>query len=50
MWYLWAVIGCAALTIGIPLYLVYKVDKRKKTAYDKKFGFGRFSKDKEDVD
>ena len=46
MWYLWAMIGVAALTIGIPMYLVYKTDKRKKTAYDKKFKLGRFSRKK----
>ena len=50
MWYLWAMIGCAALTIGIPLFLVYKVDKRKKTAHDRKFRIGRFSKMKKDED
>ena len=50
MWYLWAMIGCATLCIGVPLYLVYRTDKRKKTAYDKKFKFGRFSRKKNDVD
>ena len=50
MWYLWATIGVAALTIGIPMYLVYKTDKRKKTAHDKKFGLGRFSRKKKDED
>jgi hypothetical protein len=43
-------IGCAALCIGVPLYLVYRTDKRKKTAYDKKFKFGRFSRKKNDAD
>ena len=43
-------IGVAALTIGIPMYLVYKTDKRKKTAHDKKFRLGRFSRKKKDTD
>ena len=50
MWYLWAMIGVAALTIGVPLYLVYRTDKRKKTIYDKKFKLGRFSRKKKDTD
>jgi hypothetical protein len=50
MWYLWAMIGCAALCIGIPLFLVYRADKRRKTRYDKKFRLGRFSKKKENGD
>ena len=50
MWYLWAMIGCAALCLGIPIYLVYHIDKRKKTAHDKKFKLGRFLKKKEDSD
>ena len=50
MWYLWAMIGVAALTIGIPMYLVYKTDKRRKTAHDKKFKFGRFSRNKKYTD
>ena len=49
MWYLWAMIGCAALCIGIPLFLVYRADKIKKTRHDKKFGLGRFSKKKKDT-
>ena len=36
MWYLWAMIGVAALTIGIPLFLIYWTDKKKKMAYDKR--------------
>ena len=43
-------IGVAALTIGIPMYLVYRTDKSKKTAYDKKFKLGRFSRKKKDAD
>ena len=50
MWYLWAMIGCAALCIGVPLYLVYRTDKRKKTAHDKKFKLGRFARKKKDAD
>ena len=50
MWYLWAMIGVAALTIGIPMFLVYRADKRKKTRYDKKFKLGRFSRKKKDAD
>ena len=36
MWYLWAMIGCAALCLGIPLFLVYWTDKKKKRAFEKK--------------
>jgi len=43
-------VGCAALCLGVPLYLVYRTDKRKKTAHDKKFKLGRFSRKKKDVD
>ena len=43
-------IGLAALTIGVPLYLVYRTDQRKKTAYNKKFKLGRFSRKKKDED
>jgi len=43
-------IGCAALTIGIPLFIVYKADKRRKTRHDKKFRIGRFSKMKKSED
>jgi len=43
-------IGCAALCIGVPLYLVYRTDKRKKTIYDKKFKLGRFARKKKDAD
>ena len=50
MWYLWAMIGCAALTIGIPLFIVYKADKRRKTQHDKKFDIGRFLKKKKNLD
>jgi hypothetical protein len=43
-------VGCAALCLGVPLYLVYRTDKRKKTAHDKKFKLGRFSRKKKDKD
>ena len=43
-------IGLAALCLGIPMYLVYHIDKRKKTAYNKKFKLGRFSRKKKDED
>ena len=43
-------IGCAALCIGIPIFLVYRADKRKKTAHDKKFKLGRFSRKKKDTE
>ena len=36
MWYLWAMIGCSALCLGIPLFLVYWSDKKKKRAFEKK--------------
>ena len=36
MWYLWAMIGCAALCLGIPLFLVYWTDKKKQRAYNKR--------------
>ena len=36
MWYLWAMIGCAALCLGIPLFLVYWTDKKKKRSFEKK--------------
>ena len=29
-------IGVAALTIGIPIFLVYWTDKKKQRAYDKR--------------
>ncbi len=36
MWYLYATIGLAALCLGIPIFLIYWTDKKKKIAYDKK--------------
>ena len=50
MWYLWAMIGCAALCIGIPMFLVYRADKSRKTRHDKKFRLGRFSRNNKDTD
>ncbi len=43
-------IGCAALCIGIPIFLVYRADKRRKTQHDKKFRLGRFSRKKKDTE
>ena len=40
-------IGVAALTIGIPLFLIYWTDKKKKMAYDKR---NRNSDDVTDLD
>ena len=50
MWYFYFAIGLAAVCIGIPVFLVYRADKRKKTAYDKKFKLGRFSRKKKDTE
>ena len=36
MWYLYATIGLAAICLGIPIFLIYWTDKKKKIAYDKK--------------
>ena len=33
-WYLVAMIGLAALCIGIPLFLLYWFDKRRKKSHD----------------
>ena len=35
MWYLYATIGLAAICLGIPIFLIYWTDKKKKIAYDK---------------
>ena len=47
MWYLWAMIGVAALTIGIPIFLVYWIDKKKKMAFEKR---NKGSDDMSDLD
>ena len=36
MWYLYLMIGVAAVTIAIPLFLVYWTDKKKQRAYNKR--------------
>jgi len=36
MWYLYLMIGVAALCIGIPVFLVYWTDKRKKRSFEKR--------------
>ena len=36
MWYLYATIGLAAICLGIPIFLIYWTDKKKKIAYDKR--------------
>jgi uncharacterized membrane protein YsdA (DUF1294 family) len=36
MWYLYFAIGLAVVCIGIPIFLVYWTDKKKKIAYDKR--------------
>ena len=36
MWYLYLMIGVAAVCIGIPLFLVYWTDKRSKRSFEKK--------------
>ena len=36
MWYLYLMIGVAALTLAVPLFLIYWTDKRKLRAFDKR--------------
>ena len=36
MWYLYLMIGLAAVTIAIPLFLVYWTDKKKQKAFNKR--------------
>jgi len=36
MWYLYLMIGVAALTLAVPLLLIYWSDKKKQKAYDKR--------------
>ena len=35
-WYWYMSVGLAAVCLGIPLYLVYRTDKRRKRAFDKR--------------
>ena len=36
MWYLYLMIGVAAVCIGVPVFLVYWTDKKKQRAYNKR--------------
>ena len=36
MWYLYLMIGLAAVTLAVPLFLVYWTDKKKRRAFEKK--------------
>ncbi len=36
MWYLLFAVGLAAVCLGIPLFLIYRGDKKKKRAFDKR--------------
>ena len=36
MWYLYLMIGVAAVCIGVPLFLIYWTDKKKKMAFEKR--------------
>ena len=36
MWYLYFAIGLAAVCIGVPIFLIYWTDKRKKMAFEKR--------------
>jgi uncharacterized membrane protein YsdA (DUF1294 family) len=47
MWYLYATIGLAAICLGIPIFLIYWTDKKKKIAYDKR---NKKSDDMKDLD
>jgi uncharacterized membrane protein YsdA (DUF1294 family) len=47
MWYLYFAIGLAAVCIGIPVFLVYWTDKRKKRAFEKR---NKKSDDMKDLD
>ena len=47
MWYLYLMIGVAAVCIGIPLFLIYWTDKRSKRSFEKK---SKKSDDMKDLD
>ena len=47
MWYLYLMIGVAAVTLAVPLLLVYWTDKKKKRAFEKK---NKSSDDMTDLD
>jgi len=36
MWYLYLMIGVAAVCIGVPLFLIYWTDKRSKRSFENK--------------
>jgi len=47
MWYLYLMIGVAAVCIGVPLFLIYWTDKRSKRSFEKK---NKKSEDMKDLD
>jgi len=47
MWYLYLMIGVAAVCIGVPLFLIYWTDKRSKRSFEKR---NKKSDDMTDVD
>jgi len=47
MWYLYLMIGVAAICIGVPLFLIYWTDKRSKRSFEKK---NKKSDDMKDLD
>ena len=51
MWYLYLMIGVAALTLAVPLLLIYWTDKRKLRAFDKrnKSAFDKRNKKSDDM-
>jgi len=50
MWYLYLMIGVAAVCIGIPLFLIYWTDKRSKRSFEKsKRSFEKKNKKSDDM-
>ena len=47
MWYLYLMIGVAAVCIGVPLFLIYWTDKRSKRSFEKE---NKKSDDMKDLD
>ena len=47
MWYLYLMIGVAAVTLAVPLLLVYWTDKKKQRVYNKR---NKNSDDMSDLD
>jgi len=37
MWYFYFAIGLAAVCLGIPIFLIYWIDKKKKRKFDERF-------------